>query len=196
MSSQIWSLPVCRYDQIRQQVAEDELRECTFHPKINHTSKQLARGQQPGASPDHHADRSEPAERGTFGADPSLPFGTTRRVSLVAQQLPATQPLGQLCNGTLWAGLLSEAPHGQQTSCSGQPLAAANRSSWLHWSREQQVHTVTNQLVACRPRSGSTLAQMGRRRTRGARRLQGAPSPAATAALLRGSAYTSGGRSC
>ena len=96
MSSQTQSPPVCRYDQIRQQVAEDELRECTFHPKINHTSKQLARGQQPGTSPSPHADRSEPAERGNFGADPGLPFGTTRRVSLVAWLLPAAQPTEQL----------------------------------------------------------------------------------------------------
>ena len=96
MSLRALSLPVCRYDQIRQQVAEDELRECTFHPKINQTSKQLARGQQPGTSPGHQADRSEPTERGTFGADPSLPFGTTRRVSLVAWRLPAAQPTKQL----------------------------------------------------------------------------------------------------
>ena len=96
MSTQTWSSPVGRYDQIRHQVAEDELRECTFHPKINRTSKQLAKGQQPGASPVHHADRSEPTDRGTFGADPSLPFGTTRRVSLVAWLLPAAQPVAQL----------------------------------------------------------------------------------------------------
>ena len=128
MLSHFWIPHVCRYDQIRQQVAEDELRECTFHPKINHTSKQLAKGQQPGTSPVHHADHSEPTDRGTFGADPSLPFGTTRRVSLVVWLSPAAQLIKQL--GRDPCGL---------TCCVRQLMAGKTAAAASLWERSKLV---------------------------------------------------------